>query len=128
MIVPVEKVEAHLFHFLSDYNKAMRKGVKIRLVTQKSGVESTPRKPKALEENVLFEFKYLSDLVPFGARWYVMHIIDKKEMTLCVSKEAPVPSLWSNNPQLLKLSTNYFDDLWNSSCNDHNSQRLKQEA
>ena len=82
MIVPVEKIEVHLFGCLPYFNEAMRRGVKIRLITQKAEVGSTPRKPKALEENVLFELKYLSNLVPFGTRWFGLHIFDKKENDL----------------------------------------------
>jgi sugar-specific transcriptional regulator TrmB len=90
----------------SHAKKAIRRGIKIRLLTQKTENELTSRELQALEKHPLFELKYLATPVPFG-----MHIFDNKEVTLATS-ESGLPSLWSNNRNLVKLAASYFDEMW----------------
>jgi sugar-specific transcriptional regulator TrmB len=117
MAIPLELVEHHLFHNLQYFKRAIKRGVKLRLVTQKSEGQLNPRKPKALAESPLFELKYVPNhalVSTYSSASFRMHIFDKKEITLCVSEKDAVPCLWSNNPNTLRLATNYFDVLWNS--------------
>jgi sugar-specific transcriptional regulator TrmB len=115
--IPLECVEPHLFRNLQYFKKAIRRDVKIRLVTQKAEGELKPRVPQVLTENPLFELKYVPNhalFYTYSCASFRMHIFDKKEVTLCVSEKNPVPCLWSNNPNTLRLAINYFDVLWNS--------------
>jgi hypothetical protein len=40
-----------------------------------------------------------------------MHIFDNKEVTLATSENG-LPSLWSNNRNLVNLAVSYFDVMW----------------
>jgi hypothetical protein len=79
--------------------------VKIRLVTQLPRGSNNP--PQTILDHNLFEIKYLADSVPFG-----MHIYDKREFTMSISPKTGLPSLWSNNPNMVTLAQNHFDFLW----------------
>jgi sugar-specific transcriptional regulator TrmB len=106
---------------LSHPKEAIRRGVKIRLIIQKTEKELMPRELQALEKNPLFELKYLATPVPFG-----MHIFDNKEVTLATSKSG-LPSLWSCNLNLVKLAESYFDAMW-SKAQETPHPEQKQEA
>lgn len=121
-IIPLKAVDEVLFHGLQYYKGAMRRGVKIRMITQKADGEST-RKPQALAKNPLFELKCLSNLAQLG-----MHIFDRKEVTLCLSEESGVPSLWSSNLSIVKLATSYFDDLWNKTEENSSLRKTQKKS
>ena len=63
-------------------------------------------------EDSVMEIRYLSKVNPVEMSWFGMHMFDGKEVTMCVSRSGPVPSLWSNSPPILKLAENYYNDLW----------------
>jgi sugar-specific transcriptional regulator TrmB len=99
-----------VFDYCQNYiTRALRRGVKIRVIAQKNNEEQIIENPKALSKNPLFEIKYLTETaIPFG-----MHIFDNQEVTLAVSKN-PVPSLWTNSPHVVRLTEVYFENLWNN--------------
>jgi len=107
-IGPWKSFKALLFYALQDLKKAIKKSVKIRMITEKSETEeSISKAAQALKKNLLFEVRYISAPAPIG-----MMIFDKKELNLSVS-DKEWPSLWSNNPNIVKLATGYFDNMWN---------------
>jgi sugar-specific transcriptional regulator TrmB len=106
---------------LSFPKKAMRRGIKIRLITQKDENGLKSRELQALGENSLCELKYLATPVLFG-----MHIFDNKEVTLATSDNG-LPSLWSNNRNLVNLAASYFDEMW-SKAQEASNPEQKQEA
>jgi sugar-specific transcriptional regulator TrmB len=87
---------------------ATKKGVKIRVVTQKVEGELVQGKLKALAKNPFFELKCLSN-----SSLFKMVIFDRKDVTLCVSETELVPSLWSNNLIVVKLAEAFFESMWN---------------
>lgn len=88
--------------------KAMKKGVKIRVIAEKpENKQLINRTTKALEENSFFKLKYIS--VP---PQICMAIFDNKEVNIRISNGV-VPSFWSNNPNIVNLAISYFDKLWN---------------
>jgi sugar-specific transcriptional regulator TrmB len=91
---------------LSFPKKAMRRGIKIRLITQKAENGLKSRELEALGKNSLCELKYLATPVLFG-----MHIFDNREVTLATSENG-LPSLWSNNRNLVNLAASYFNEIW----------------
>jgi sugar-specific transcriptional regulator TrmB len=97
-----------VFEYCQDYMvRALKRGVKIRVIAQESNQEQIVENPKTLSKNPLFEIKYLPETaIPFG-----MHIFDNQEVTLAVSKN-PVPSLWTNSPHVVRLTEVYFENLW----------------
>jgi sugar-specific transcriptional regulator TrmB len=107
MVYPLEVFEQMVFHHLQPLQMAMERGVKMRALTEKVEDKTISRDVQVLEENPLFEVKYLSFPIPVTAS-----IIDDKEVHIRISSRL-VPSLWSNNPTIVKLSASYFDELWN---------------
>ena len=85
----------------------LTRGVKVRAITQKPEGEKTPLPWHVLGKNPFFEVKYLAAPIHFG-----MHIFDRKEVTLQVSSGNILPSLWSNNPTVVELAVNYFNEMW----------------
>jgi len=104
---------------LSFPKKAMRRGIKIRLITQKAENGLKSRELQALGKNSLCELKYLATPVLFG-----MHIFDNKEVTLATSKNG-LPSLWSNNRNLVNLAANYFDEMWSKAQEAPNPEQKR---
>lgn len=88
------------------FPNAMKKGVKIRVI-----VDSDPseRKLASALGNPLLEIRYLGERVPIKATIY-----DKRKASMFVgfSYDDVVPSLWSDNPEFLKMMSTYFDTLW----------------
>ena len=87
--------------------KMKKKSIRIRIITSES--EKSKRKGQTSEKNTGIEFRYMTSPIPFG-----MHIFDKKEVTLSISEKSVLPSLWSNNPNLLRLAQSYFEILWDN--------------
>ncbi|MBT0158558.1 hypothetical protein G4O51_01075 [Candidatus Bathyarchaeota archaeon A05DMB-2] len=113
-IIPLIPASPKLVDSCSNFKRAIKRDVKIQLILQKTE-KLMLRELQALEKNPLFKLKYLAPPIPFG-----MHIFDKKEVTLSVSEKNGLPSLWSNNPNLVKLAANYFDEMWNKAEDNPN--------
>lgn len=94
----------HLLWIDAEENLTAKK-LKIRLITQLPVGSNQP--PKSILSHNLFETKYLKEPVPFG-----MHIYDRREFTMSISQKSGLPSLWSNNPNMVKLAQDHFDLLW----------------
>jgi sugar-specific transcriptional regulator TrmB len=107
VITSPQVLEEMAFHHLRSVKDALARGVKMRAITEDNKGEAILRNVSALKKNPSFRLKYLYAPVPA-----TMTIFDDKEANLCISKDI-VPSLWSNNPEFVKLTTNYFNDLWN---------------
>jgi sugar-specific transcriptional regulator TrmB len=97
--------------FGEDIKKALKRGVKMRIITEKPEDEnSLPEIAKALKQNPLFRVRYI--LTPLLA---LLSIIDKKEVTIVTSARAGLDestTLWSNNPSLVAVSRDYFEIAW----------------
>jgi HTH-type transcriptional regulator, sugar sensing transcriptional regulator len=96
-----------LSHFPS-FQKALERGVKIRVITQK---------PKTVEENIDqssggLEIRHLPEKILFG-----MHIFDKKIVTIAVEEKKNLPCLWTNSPHVIEMSSTYFNQLWEKATN-----------
>ncbi len=97
----------------NDLKRTFGKGVNMRIVTEKHEDDpSTQKIIESLQANQMFEIRYLPSPVPTEVTIY-----DGTEVDLCVSLAAgvPIPSLWSNHPQLLKVMKTYFEAIWDQS-------------
>ena len=124
------RVSQPKFHeALSTLKGAIRRGIKIRLVAEHVEKQFIPPEVQWLEKHALFELKYAATTIHFG-----MFIFDKEEVTLATTIGG-LPSLWSNNPNVVKLANSYFNEMWNRSTAksiteyplkiNRNSQRTK---
>jgi len=104
------RVSQPKFHeALSTLKGAIRRGVKMRLVAEHVEKQFIPPEVQWLEKHALFELKYAATTIHFG-----MFIFDKEEVTLATTIGG-LPSLWSNNPNVVKLANSYFNEMWNRS-------------
>jgi sugar-specific transcriptional regulator TrmB len=81
------------------------KDLKVRLI-----VPSNSKKdllPVGILEYPGFKIRYLPDLISFG-----MYIFDKQELTLSIAEQEGLPSLWSNNPNIVTIARSYYELLW----------------
>jgi len=93
--------------------RTVDRGVRMRIVTEKhQDDESTQKIIQSLQENPLFEIRYLSSPAPVDVT-----IFDGAEVDLCISlaRGVPIPSLWSNHPQFLKVMKTFFESIWEKS-------------
>jgi sugar-specific transcriptional regulator TrmB len=124
VIFAQEGFQGMLFYHLQHVKRAMKRGVKIRVITEKpENQQLTQRSAQRLLKNPLFKLKYVSDQAPV-----YMVTFDNREVNLCIADGA-VPSFWSNHPNIVKLAANYFDDLWSKADDEINAdQKLKRGA
>lgn len=100
-----------MFIFGQDVEKALKRSVKMRILTEKPEDEnSLPENVKALRQNPLYRVRYLPTppLAP-------LLIIDKKEVTIVTSPNTELnesPTLWSNSPSLIAVFRGYFETAW----------------
>jgi sugar-specific transcriptional regulator TrmB len=111
MIFPVAGLNFALFNFFECFKMAIIKSAKIRIITEK--IEISPivsRKLQTLKKNPLFEIRFTASPIDFG-----IVIFNNKEVNMCIScTPSEVPSLWTNNPQLLKVARIIFEEEWNN--------------
>jgi sugar-specific transcriptional regulator TrmB len=79
--------------------------LRVRLITPRSS--KIDLLPAGIVEYPGFEIRHSSEQVSFG-----MHIFDKKELTLAIAEKGGLPSLWSNNPNIVTIAWNYYELMW----------------
>jgi sugar-specific transcriptional regulator TrmB len=104
-IISYEGCKAMLFDQNKHITKALNRGVKIRIITEKPEKQQAIQKLNDLKKNHFFNIKYTF------APPICMMIFDNQEVHLRMA-EGAVPSLWSSNPNIVSLSQKYFDELW----------------
>jgi hypothetical protein len=87
--------------------RALKRGVKIRIITQRDDEESTSTNLPLLKKQPLFEQRYL----PESSFPVELHIFDKQEVTFSLS-EKPIPILQTNNHNAILLSEACFESMW----------------
>lgn len=96
-----------LFYNQADFRNAIKRNVEIRIIIKKA--ESGEPILRALEDfkkAPLFKLKYIADQTPI-----CMLITDNQELNVQLSNGL-VPSLWSNNPHIVRMATTYFETIW----------------
>jgi sugar-specific transcriptional regulator TrmB len=101
-----EGMRSIAFNSVKDLQKIIARNVRIRLITNKIENNQVMEKLRPLIRNSAFELKFLSDDNPVG-----LAIFDGNHVTVRISGEM-VPSLWTNNPNVIKLAEAYFEGLW----------------
>jgi sugar-specific transcriptional regulator TrmB len=106
-----EGIKTALFYRLQDFKKAMKRGVKIRIIVEKQKDNNSIQKiTQTLKTNPLFGIRYISAPIPVKT---VIHDGTEVNMCIAISPDSNVPSLWSNNPQFVKIMVTHFEELWN---------------
>ena len=106
-------VTAPLFKklLINEYEKfkiLLERGVNIFILTEKGTDDpSVQSKVRELKKNRLFKLKYTKKVPACFA------IINDRSVICQISAAELLPNLWSNNPQILKIFSGYFQLLWN---------------
>lgn len=106
-----------ILEFAANHKKALKRGVKIRVATEKHVAEHTALEIlRTLQKNPHFEVKYFP-----GPPEAIVSIIDMKQAMITSSATAHLAgtsALWSNNTSFIALAQNYFENKWNNSLEE----------
>ncbi len=111
LMIPIKKLLPWLFTNSEALEKALRKNVSIRIITEHSEEEQVlANSTFARVKGARFEVRYITTPLTtcFG-------INDEQEFLVSTSASSgPVdaPALWSNNSGLIELGKNYFEQTW----------------
>lgn len=112
-----EGIKAALFYVLQEeFKKVMEKGIRIRIITEQHESDQSMLKIlRVLKKNPLFGIRYLPNPIPVKTVIY-----DEKEVNMCIAipLDRDVPSLWSNNPNFVKIMVTHFEEMWNIACEE----------
>jgi sugar-specific transcriptional regulator TrmB len=106
-------IEYCFFHSFSHFKRALKRGIKIRVIVEKQDYnKSLENIIQNFKTNPLFEVRFL---LPVTSPINTM-IYDGKEVNFCLETTADrtgLPSLWTNNPKVVKVVKAYFEKQWN---------------
>ncbi len=112
-------VRYRLLPDIEDLQEIIDRNVKLRVITEKQENENfLQRISETLGHNPLFEIRFLSQRTPVD-----MLIADGREVSLCIGtpmNNRIAPSLASNHPQFLRVSTGYFEAIWEKAAEEKN--------
>jgi sugar-specific transcriptional regulator TrmB len=106
-----KRAKLTLFNHFQNYKRLLKRGVRVRWITEKHEEDHSMQEIlDTLTIGPLFRIRYVSAPMPIKALIY-----DRKEVHMCIAllPSDDVPSLWSDNPQFVRVITTYFEDLWN---------------
>jgi sugar-specific transcriptional regulator TrmB len=101
-----EKLRTILFHTFDEFKKASVREIKIRAITYRNDDQPLDKNLQVLSKKTSFELRLISRDIPVG-----LVIFDDKEVNIR-TMHSIVPSLWTNNRNVVKLAKFYFDCLW----------------
>ena len=101
-----------VFEFFDSRMQSLKRGVKIRVVSEKLGSINEPMEEiLAIEKQAGAMTKFLSTAPPA-----LITLIDEKEVMIITSATGTLETsaLWSNNHSLVALAKIYFENMWQS--------------
>jgi sugar-specific transcriptional regulator TrmB len=108
MIFPARGLKSMLFNSFQCLKMAIKKGTKIRIITEKTEGTLISNKLQTLKKNPLFEIKFASSPIDCG-----IIIFNNEEVNMRISSSGEVPSLYTDSPQLVKVAQMIFEGMWN---------------
>ncbi|HUJ84381.1 MAG TPA: helix-turn-helix domain-containing protein [Candidatus Acidoferrales bacterium] len=93
------------------FTQAMRKGVRIRIFTERRGEDvEVDKNIVGMSKNPLFEVRFTAAPIPVKVVIY-----DEKEAytSISTSPQTDMPMLWSNNPNFLRIMISQYNEIWN---------------
>ncbi len=98
------------FNQLSLHEEALKRGVKVRIITEKhEGDPFESLYPSLFNNDYLFEIRYTNPPIPIRCAIY-----DKKKINLSMRShlDQTTPFLWSNNFEFAKVLIAFFEQIW----------------
>jgi sugar-specific transcriptional regulator TrmB len=109
IMLPGNAINFMIFHFYESLSLALSSGAKIRVLTQHADMRpATAQKLQKLKNHANFEIKFVNSTFNFG-----MAICNDREVNIAIS-DKEVPSLWTNNRQILEIGQMMFENQWNT--------------
>jgi HTH-type transcriptional regulator, sugar sensing transcriptional regulator len=110
IILPGGKAIDFMAYQLYDcISKAISNNAKIRIITTKTMLASrTQKRLQILALSPNFKIKFVDSMFVF-----CLAIVNKKEVNISISAKG-VPSLWTNNCQVVSMSQLMFENQWNA--------------
>lgn len=109
IMIPGNAVNHMAFYFYECLSHALTRGAKIRVLTQRADIRPTAeRKLQLLKAHSNFQAKFVKSKYDFS-----IAICDNTEINIALS-DKEVPSLWTNNRHIIKISQMMFEDEWNA--------------
>jgi sugar-specific transcriptional regulator TrmB len=108
-ILPLKLHQPSFLSHFQSFRRAIERGIKIRVIAQKpiTFTNSIQTSPNGLE------LRYL----PVNCPIFGMHIFDKRVVTLAVEDNKNLPSLITDSPHIIKISSIYFNNQWETATN-----------
>ncbi len=103
-----------VFEFFDARLQALKRGVRIRVVTEKPTLINTRMEEiMTVERRAGAMIRFVNKQPPA-----LLLMFDGKEVMIITSATGNLETsaLWSNNPSLIALSKNYFESMWNSAA------------
>ena len=123
-LVSFRRLEPTAKTCIKEAKQALKRGVKIRIITEKpKNEQSIPKIINDLEKNHSVKLRYL--LNPPSA---ILTIYDGKELLITTSAKTDLgesPALWSNNPSLLSVMNDFYEIMWITAIENLDVQTLK---
>ena len=112
VVTSQRRFSAAILEFEGVYRKALEKGVKIRIATDRHvPLEKVLGIVKNFTRDYHFEVKYFDNPPPT-----IVTIFDNKEVLVTLTAKAQfaeTSSIWSNNTSFIALAQSYFENAWN---------------
>jgi sugar-specific transcriptional regulator TrmB len=109
IVLPGNALNFMIFNFYETLSSVLARGVKIRVMANKSDMrKGTKQKLENLETHSNFELRYVETVFEFG-----FAICNGREVHIAISTKE-VPSLWTNNRQIVRINQMMFETQWDS--------------
>jgi sugar-specific transcriptional regulator TrmB len=106
-ISPIKGFSKIFFYNQANFRNALKRNVEIQIVLKTTNLnEPVLKSLEDLKKNPLLKIKYITDQNPV-----CIVMADSREVNIQLSSGL-LPSLWSNNPQVLKIAEAYFEMVW----------------
>ena len=109
IMLPGNALKFAVFNFYESLTVALSKNAKVRVMAKNTDLRSgAKQKLENLKTRPGFEVKFVDTPFEFG-----LAICNGREVNIAISNKE-VPSLWTNNRQIVKISQMMFENQWNA--------------
>ena len=108
-----------VINFFECISVAVARGAKIRLLTEEGNLSPLlENRLQALAKSPFFQIRFARAPLDFG-----LAIFNNEEVNVSVANDSSgLPSMWTNNPHLLKMAQTTFETWWKQSLDYMNFQ------
>jgi sugar-specific transcriptional regulator TrmB len=112
IITSKKRLPRAILEFFDERMQALKRGVKIRIVTEKLLPTNADLEKTLLAERKAGTMYKFTPTLPLA----LLLLFDRKQVLIITSATGTLETsaLWSDNPSLIGLAINYFESTWNS--------------